>query len=328
MAEPDQPEEMPPPMPPPAIRLGPPHPYLKTHGGKVARLHRFDWAVLLLLVAAEVGLNLIEPFHRFVGEDMLTDLRYPLKSNTVPVWAVPIYAVIGPIIVFVGVYLKRRNVYDMHHAILGLLFSVLITGVLTDAIKDGVGRPRPNFFWRCFPDGVPKYDNITRGVLCDGVASVIKEGHKSFPSGHSSWSFAGLGFLSWYLAGKVKAFDRRGHVAKLCVVVLPLLLAAMVAVSRVDDYWHHWQDVFAGGILGLVVASFCYLQFFPPPSGEQGFWPHAYFEHILHPEYEGQAQSTANSNHHRSLCPVAVEMSATSQEALDSSTMEEGRRAR
>ncbi|CAD6271319.1 unnamed protein product [Miscanthus lutarioriparius] len=266
MAEPDQPEEM----PPPAIRLGPPHPYLKTHGGKVARLHRFDWAVLLLLVAAEVGLNLIEPFHRFVGEDMLTDLRYPLKSNTVPVWAVPIYAVIGPIIVFVGVYLKRRNVYDMHHAILGLLFSVLITGVLTDAIKDGVGRPRPNFFWRCFPDGVPKYDNITRGVLCDGVASVIKQGHKSFPSGHSSWSFAGLGFLSWYLAGKVKAFDRRGHVAKLCVVVLPLLLAAMVAVSRVDDYWHHWQDVFAGGILGLVVASFCYLQFFPPPSGEQG----------------------------------------------------------
>jgi len=48
----------------------------------------------------------------------------------------------------------------------------------------------------------------------------------------------------------MKAFDRRGHVAKLCIVLLPLLLAAMVAVSRVSDYWHHWQDVFAGGILG------------------------------------------------------------------------------
>lgn len=62
--------------------------------------------------------------------------------------------------------------------------------------------------------------------------------------------FAGLGFLSWYLAGKIKAFDRGGHVAKLCIVLLPLLLAAMVAVSRVSDYWHHWQDVFAGGVLG------------------------------------------------------------------------------
>lgn len=63
-------------------------------------------------------------------------------------------------------------------------------------------------------------------------------------------SFAGLGFLTLYLAGKIKAFDRRGHVAKLCILFVPLLMAALVAVSRVDDYWHHWQDVFAGGILG------------------------------------------------------------------------------
>jgi len=120
-----------------------------------------------------------------------------------------------------------------------------------------------------------------------------------------SGCFAGLGFLSWYLAGKIKAFDRRGHVAKLCIVLLPLLLASMVAVSRVSDYWHHWQDVFAGGLLGmhpiqfsfsyppstatlmipeehtaidsashnsagLVVASFCFLQFFPLPYSEHG----------------------------------------------------------
>jgi len=53
---------------------------------------------------------------------MMADLRYPLKRNTVPVWAVPIYAVIGPIIIIVGIYMKRQNVYDMHHAILGRLF--------------------------------------------------------------------------------------------------------------------------------------------------------------------------------------------------------------
>ncbi|KQK09080.1 hypothetical protein BRADI_2g45920v3 [Brachypodium distachyon] len=222
---------------------------IRSHGASVARSHAYDWLALLLLVAVEVLLNAIEPFHRFVGAGMMTDLRYPLKSNTVPVWAVPVIAVIGPMIIFVVIYIRRRNVYDLHHAILGILFSVLITGVLTDAIKDAVGRPRPNFFWRCFPDGIAVYDNITTGVICHGEASVIKEGHKSFPSGHTSWSFAGLGFLSWYLAGKITVFDRRGHVAKLCVVILPLLVAAMIAISRVDDYWHHWQDVFTGGII-------------------------------------------------------------------------------
>lgn len=191
-------------------------------------------------------------------------------------------------------YFIRRNVYDMHHAILGLLFSVLITGVITDAIKDAVGRPRPDFFWRCFPDGKGVFNPVTSDVMCTGVKSVIKEGHKSFPSGHTSWSFAGLGFLALYLSGKVRVFDRRGHVAKLCIVFLPLLVAALVAVSRVDDYWHHWQDVFAGALIGLTVASFCYLQFFPPPYDVDGWGPHAYFQMLA--ESRNGAESSNNIN--------------------------------
>ncbi|CAO1948391.1 unnamed protein product [Urochloa humidicola] len=262
---------------------------------RVVRSHLWDWIALLLLVAVDVLLNLVEPFHRFVGEGMMADLRYPLHSNTVPIWGVPIIAVIGPVVIFLIIFLRRRNVYDLHHAILGILFAVLITGVLTDAIKDAVGRPRPNFFWRCFPDGKAVFDSITTGVICHGDPSVIKEGHKSFPSGHTSWSFAGLGFLSWYLAGKITVFDRRGHVAKLCVVLLPLLVATMIAISRVDDYWHHWQDVCTGGVLGLVVASVCYLQFFPAPSDEKGFWPHAHFRFITEREEENRMQLPAET---------------------------------
>lgn len=66
-----------------------------------------------------------------------------------------------------------------------------------------------------------------------------------------SVSFAGMVFLSLYLSGKIRVFDRKGRIAKICVVILPLLVAALVGISRVDDYWHHWQDVFAGGLLGL-----------------------------------------------------------------------------
>ncbi|KAK2981485.1 hypothetical protein RJ640_021926 [Escallonia rubra] len=286
---------------------------LRSHGASVARQHKHDWLILVLLAGIEVILNIIHPFYRFVGKDMMTDLKYPLKDNTVPVWAVPVsvsllvellhcylaallnefvgghktdstgdaqlYAVLLPIAVFLLFYIRRKDIYDLHHSILGLLFAVLITGVLTDAIKDAVGRPRPDFFWRCFPDGVDNYDRWG-DVICHGKDSVIKEGHKSFPSGHASWSFAGLGFLSLYLSGKIKAFDRRGHVAKLCLVFLPLLAASLVAVSRVDDYWHHWQDVFAGGLLGLVVATFSYLQFFPAPYHTKGWGPYAYFRAV------------------------------------------------
>ncbi|XP_022734537.1 lipid phosphate phosphatase 2-like isoform X4 [Durio zibethinus] len=253
---------------------------VRSHGVKVARTHMHDWLTLLLLIVIEVILNVIEPFHRFVGEDMLTDLSYPLKDNTVPFWAVPMIAIILPFFVILVCYFIRRDVYDLHHAILGLLFSVLITGVITDAIKDAVGRPRPDFFWRCFPDGKGVFDPVTKDVMCTGLKSVIKEGHKSFPSGHTSWSFAGLGFLALYLSGKIRVFDHRGHVAKLCIVFLPLLIAALVGISRVDDYWHHWQDVFAGGLLGITVSSFCYMQFFPAPYDVDGWGPHAYFQKL------------------------------------------------
>ncbi|KAG5128513.1 hypothetical protein JHK82_029348 [Glycine max] len=251
---------------------------IRSHGTRVARIHMHDWLILLLLVIIDAVLNIIQPFHRFVGEGMMTDLRYPLKANTIPFWAVPIIAILLPLAVFLVYYFIRKDVYDLHHAILGLLFSVLITAVMTDAIKDAVGRPRPDFFWRCFPDGKGVFDPVTSNVLCTGDKGVIKEGHKSFPSGHTSWSFAGLVYLAWYLSGKLRAFDRRGHVAKLCLVFLPFLVAAMIAVSRVDDYWHHWQDVFAGALIG--------------------WGPHAYFQMLAESRNGAQPSTVNNEIHH------------------------------
>lgn len=63
---------------------------VRSHGAKLARIHLHDWLVLMLLGMIEIGLNVIEPFHRYVGEGMMTDLMFPLKPNTIPVWAVPV----------------------------------------------------------------------------------------------------------------------------------------------------------------------------------------------------------------------------------------------
>lgn len=63
---------------------------VRSHGMTVARTHLHDWLILILLLAIVVILNAIHPFYRFIGKDMMTDLKYPLKSNTVPIWAVPV----------------------------------------------------------------------------------------------------------------------------------------------------------------------------------------------------------------------------------------------
>lgn len=63
---------------------------IASHGAIIASNHKYDWLILLLLALLEVILFIIKPFYRFVGKDMMEDLKYPMKENTVPVWAVPV----------------------------------------------------------------------------------------------------------------------------------------------------------------------------------------------------------------------------------------------
>lgn len=61
-----------------------------SHGVKLARLHMLDWLIVVLLGTIELILKFVAPFNRFIGEDMMTDIKYPMKSNTVPFWAVQV----------------------------------------------------------------------------------------------------------------------------------------------------------------------------------------------------------------------------------------------
>lgn len=64
---------------------------LKSHGVKVAKSHMYDWMILVVLGAIDITLNLIEPFHRFISEQMMNDVSYPFHPDTIPMWAVPVF---------------------------------------------------------------------------------------------------------------------------------------------------------------------------------------------------------------------------------------------
>jgi diacylglycerol diphosphate phosphatase/phosphatidate phosphatase len=65
-----------------------------------------------------------------------------------------------------------------------------------------------------------------------------------------------MGFLSLYLAGKLHVFDQKGYTYKGFVVAAPLVIAILIAISRTEDYRHHWHDVFAGSLVGKYGCTF------------------------------------------------------------------------
>lgn len=73
----------------------------------------------------------------------------------------------------------------------------LSTGLLTNWVKVQVGRPRPHFVNRCWPQGLKPVFSPDGVPLCADSAIDPAEGIKSFPSGHTSWSTSGEGRPCW-----------------------------------------------------------------------------------------------------------------------------------
>ena len=57
------------------------------------------------------------------------------------------------------------------------------------------------------------------------------------------------------------------------VASVPWVGALCVGLSRIQDYWHHWEDVLTGLLLGNLVAYTMYRLRYPLPS--QGYEPYS-----------------------------------------------------
>lgn len=221
--------------------------------------------LVLLYIGYIISKFLIEPVHRpFLLNDLRISHAYA-SPERVTTFENLLYAGVGPLVVIILVLAATRpGFHTAHVTILGFLISLGLSGFLTHVSKNAIGRARPDLLARCVPEKGHPIDKFVDYSICTQTDLYkLNDGWRSLPSGHSSFAFAGLGYLSLILAGQLHAFRPRADLARILVTIFPLIGAFLVAVSRTADYRHSPLDVTAGSVLGIVVAFFTYRRYYP-----------------------------------------------------------------
>jgi membrane-associated phospholipid phosphatase len=207
--------------------------------------------------------NRVFPVYFSDGEIVNPEFSYPFRKDIIPIWLAALLAFIIPFIFIMLMQIRLRSFNDANTAIMGLLFSLISAAVFQVFIKWLIGGLRPHFFSVCKPYinasdyGTGKgFDGLMFDrSICTGNAKKINDALESMPSGHSTAAFAGLIYCSLYLNGKLKIFaNYRPQYWKFVLFYAPILGAVLIAGSLTIDHYHHWYDILAGAMIGIIFA--------------------------------------------------------------------------
>lgn len=105
-----------------------------------------------------------------------------------------------------------------HSSWMGLGLSFALAFVITQGIKNLIGKPRPDLLSRCQPDlsniaahvvgGYgqdisPSWTLVSSSICTQTDSDTLNDGFRSFLSGHSSMAWSGLLYLSLWLSSKL-----------------------------------------------------------------------------------------------------------------------------
>jgi diacylglycerol diphosphate phosphatase / phosphatidate phosphatase len=133
----------------------------------------------------------------FYLDDLSKSYPHAIIERVPVPWMFAYGAGLPLLVIVVWALIARPGFHQSHVSILGLLISLALTVFITDVVKNSVGRPRPDLIARCKPkENTPSHTLLTIEVCTETNHHVLQDGWRSFPSGHSSFSFAGLGYLA------------------------------------------------------------------------------------------------------------------------------------
>lgn len=227
------------------------------------RSYLLDWIINIVLFLISNGTTyFMTPLVRYLPPND-PSVEYPLRPDIVSNAVLFVLAMFIPLLAICLMQIKRRSVHDFHHALMTLVITILLTNTITNALKYSAGRYRPN--WLAAQNG--------------------NEGHLSFPSGHSSTSFAGMLFLVLYLHGKFRVYspEHSASFSKSILLASPLAIAFFIALSRTIDYHHNYSDIIAGALIGLGCAHYAYFLYYPPLSSKNCDQPKFHIETKIPP---------------------------------------------
>uniref|UniRef100_A0A1I8MP66 Phosphatidic acid phosphatase type 2/haloperoxidase domain-containing protein n=2 Tax=Musca domestica TaxID=7370 RepID=A0A1I8MP66_MUSDO len=226
-------------------------------------------------------------------------IRYPYHECTITVPMLLVCMLLLPML-FLGVVEIMRLCHNfrlrqyLRNTSLSLgcfSFGFIATYLSTELAKNVVRRLRPHFYMACRPqlnDGSTCDDPKNRNLFVEQYycsnrnlsARQLRELYVSFPSAHSSLSFYAMLFLAFYLHAIWRGGRGVNRVLRHLLQFLFLSLAWFISLSRVADYWHHWSDVMAGAVMGIIYATLTaiyvgrFLSYYTSSSASSAISPH------------------------------------------------------
>ena len=186
-----------------------------------------DWLIIFFIAGVGGIFNYVKPYHRPFSLLDLT-ISYPLvHPELVPIERLLYICGLAPALIIAIVALVfvpgRRHCRGLNRAQIlrlkfwefekgwaGFCLSIAVAFFITQAMKNLFGKPRPNMLARCEPDleniaahvvGGYGADISARWTLVDSSICtstnmrVLNDGFRSFPSGHSSFSWSAMLYL-------------------------------------------------------------------------------------------------------------------------------------
>lgn len=205
-------------------------------------------------------------------------ISYPYNPDTVSVEVLVAVTVLGPAIITALISLLvplptspstprpliiRRKLWEWNTAWMGLGLSLASAFMITEGLKDVGGKPRPHLLALCDPDTSPESirqhrvgglgpDELTTSIpilvnweICrTRDSAALHNAFASWPSGHSSFSWAGMLYLSLFLCAKFGV-----HIPILLPSTPPRYISTFdeepspSLTNQAADSDHHYRDV-------------------------------------------------------------------------------------